>query len=306
MGKKLMYMGLECGGGIGGSGTGDMSASIYDSELDVASEGGIPGFVDAQIADKADKVTSATSGNFAGLDANGNLIDSGHKHSDYLTAHQDISGKADKVTSATSGNFAALDSNGNLTDSGHKHSDYLTQHQDISGKADKVSNATNGNFAGLDANGNLTDSGSKASDFLTQHQDISGKMNTNGSNAASDVTFGGSFTVGTRGSGTVGINSIAQGYQTVASGEYSHAEGYQTTASVGGQFVIGQRNDNKNNTMFEVGNGESGYPSNAFEVYQDGSLSTDNGATKHKLGILQVDPTDATFMATPGAIWIET
>ena len=36
--------------------------------------------------DKADKVTSATSGNFAGLDSSGNLTDSGHKHGDYVTA----------------------------------------------------------------------------------------------------------------------------------------------------------------------------------------------------------------------------
>ena len=75
---------------------------------------------------KADKVASATSGNFAALDSNGNLTDSGHKDSDYLKSHQDISGKADKVASAVSGNFAALDGNGNLTDSGHKDSDYLT------------------------------------------------------------------------------------------------------------------------------------------------------------------------------------
>ena len=34
---------------------------------------------------KADKVSSPTSGNFAALDGNGNLTDSGHKHSDYLT-----------------------------------------------------------------------------------------------------------------------------------------------------------------------------------------------------------------------------
>ena len=34
---------------------------------------------------KADKVSDAVSGNFAGLDSNGNLTDSGHKHSDYLT-----------------------------------------------------------------------------------------------------------------------------------------------------------------------------------------------------------------------------
>ena len=38
------------------------------------------------IADKTDKVSSATNGNFAGLDANGNLTDSGNKASDFQTA----------------------------------------------------------------------------------------------------------------------------------------------------------------------------------------------------------------------------
>lgn len=55
---------------------------------------GISGVVDLgtvitshqDISGKADKVTSATNGNFASLDSNGNLTDSGHKHSDYLTS----------------------------------------------------------------------------------------------------------------------------------------------------------------------------------------------------------------------------
>lgn len=42
---------------------------------------------------KADKVSQATSGNFASLDGNGNLADSGHKHSDYASSTQ--GGKAD-------------------------------------------------------------------------------------------------------------------------------------------------------------------------------------------------------------------
>ena len=76
------------------------------------------------ISGKADKVSSPTNGNFAGLDSSGNLTDSGSKASDFLTSHQDISGKADKVSSPTNGNFAGLDSNGNLTDSGSKASDF--------------------------------------------------------------------------------------------------------------------------------------------------------------------------------------
>ena len=47
------------------------------------------------VSSKADKVTNATAGNFAGLDATGNLTDSGKKPSDFLTQHQDISGKQD-------------------------------------------------------------------------------------------------------------------------------------------------------------------------------------------------------------------
>lgn len=65
------------------------------------------------VTDKADKVTNATSGNFAGLDANGNLTDSGSKASDFLTQHQDISGKADK--SATVSTVTWDDSNTKLT-----------------------------------------------------------------------------------------------------------------------------------------------------------------------------------------------
>ena len=60
---------------------------------------------DSRVPNKADKVSSATSGNFAALDANGNLTDSGHKHSDYLTSHQDISGKIDKPSSPATGAF---------------------------------------------------------------------------------------------------------------------------------------------------------------------------------------------------------
>ena len=82
--------------------------------------------VNAAINAKADKVSNPTSGNFAGLDSNGNLTDSGSKASDFLTSHQDISGKADKVSGATSGHFAGLDANGNLTDSGKKASDFQT------------------------------------------------------------------------------------------------------------------------------------------------------------------------------------
>ena len=42
--------------------------------------------VNASLAQKADKVANATNGHFAGLDANGNLTDSGKKASDFVAA----------------------------------------------------------------------------------------------------------------------------------------------------------------------------------------------------------------------------
>ena len=44
------------------------------------------------ISGKADKVSNATNGNFASLDSNGNLVDSGHKHSDYTGFYTKPSG----------------------------------------------------------------------------------------------------------------------------------------------------------------------------------------------------------------------
>lgn len=98
------------------------SGGVYSALAGKANTSDIP-----DITGKADKVASAVSGNFAGLDGNGNLTDSGSKASDFLTQHQDITGKADKVTGATSGHFAGLDSNGNLTDSGKSSSDFAGQ-----------------------------------------------------------------------------------------------------------------------------------------------------------------------------------
>ena len=58
------------------------------------------------ISGKADKVASATNGNFAGLDANGNLTDSGKKAADFATAAQ--GGKADTAIQSVKVNGTAL------------------------------------------------------------------------------------------------------------------------------------------------------------------------------------------------------
>jgi hypothetical protein len=124
--------------------------------------------------EKAEKVSSPTSGDFAGLDSGGNLTDSGKKAADFAAQDHTHAGKADKVSSPTSGDFAGLDSSGNLTDSGKKAADFAVQDHTHAGKADKVSSPTSGDFAGLDSSGNLTDSGKKAADFADASHSHSG------------------------------------------------------------------------------------------------------------------------------------
>ena len=58
------------------------------------------------ISGKADKVASAINGNFAGLDSNGNLTDSGSKAADFATAAQ--GGKADTAIQSVKVNGTAL------------------------------------------------------------------------------------------------------------------------------------------------------------------------------------------------------
>ena len=65
----------------------------------------------------AEKVSGATAGHVAGLDANGNLTDSG-------VAAADIQ---QKVTSATSGNVATFNSNGFVQDGGVAASEIVTK-----------------------------------------------------------------------------------------------------------------------------------------------------------------------------------
>ena len=62
----------------------------------------------SDIDDKADKVSGATAGNFAGLDASGNLTDSGKKASDFATAsHNQASNTINAMTGYTKASTAA-------------------------------------------------------------------------------------------------------------------------------------------------------------------------------------------------------
>lgn len=78
--------------------------------------------------------------------------------------------------------------------------------------------------------------------------------------------------------------SHAEGIDTVASGYCSHAAGYNTTAGQAYQTVIGHYNNNKTNTLFEIGNGNNASSrTNAFEIYEDGTIGIKYGGNTYSL-----------------------
>lgn len=73
-----------------------------------------------------------------------------------------------------------------------------------------------------------------------------------------------------------GESSHAEGNFTTASGNYSHSGGSLTKAGYSYQTAIGYRNQNKEDTLFEVGDSTSS-DKNAFEVTGNGFISTGKG-----------------------------
>lgn len=76
----------------------------------------------------------------------------------------------------------------------------------------------------------------------------------------------------TEGMGNIALHAAhAEGINTKAIGEASHTGGISTNANQVAQTAIGKFNNNKETTLFEIGNGiDDANRSNAFEVYNDG------------------------------------
>ena len=149
---------------------------------------------------KADKVTGATNGDIAGLDANGNLTDSGIAASNVVQ----------KVSGATNGNFAGLDANGNLTDSGNKASDFKTVQTAVSDPTASGTSTTAITNITQDANGVI----------VPTKKTIVDTKNTAGSTDSSSKLF------------LVGATSQADNPQTYSDDEVYTTSGVLTTKSV--------------------------------------------------------------------------
>lgn len=117
--REEMYLDAIAQGG--GAGDGDMKKSVYDSDLSVASAGGIKDFVEGALGNYVEKSETA------GLLKNDGSVDT----NSYAT----------QATSPTEGNIAKLDSNGNLVDSG-KSADVIPSSATSSNKLSTESDIT--------------------------------------------------------------------------------------------------------------------------------------------------------------------
>ncbi|MFQ6723954.1 MAG: hypothetical protein ACLRFE_01285 [Clostridia bacterium] len=109
-----------------------------------------------------------------------------------------------------------------------------------------------------------------------------GGMTINGSNADSHVNFAGAFTVGNRKSGsTIGTNSTAEGYNTIASGNYSHAEGYYSQAKYYASHAEGNNTKANNNCTHAEGNDTK---ANGVDSHAEGQYTEANGEASHAEG----------------------
>ena len=66
------------------------------------------------------------------------------------------------------------------------------------------------------------------------------------------------------------LDATTEAFTTELKEKYDEAE--NKLEAFKDKVVIGEFNDNKENTLLEVGNGTSESPSNAFEVYKDGTV----------------------------------
>ena len=140
---------------------GDMQKSVYDTDDDgivdkaeqlddgsgnTATPSEIRQAIDTDIPNlqnnKADKVSGATAGNFAGLDANGNLTDSGVKKDDTVTSTSNV-WSAQKIQDE-------LDTK---SDVGHTHDDRYYQKSEFINQSAGATDA--GKPVVLDADGNI-------------------------------------------------------------------------------------------------------------------------------------------------------
>ena len=109
---------------------------------------------------------------------------------------------------------------------------------------------------------------------------LSGKMDK------ANPTGTGSFSLNRASGSTVGVNSVAEGNNCTASGNYSHAEGTFTVASKNGSHAEGQQTTASGN--YSHAEGRDTTASGGYGSHAEGYGSTASGDTSHAEGSLTI------------------
>ena len=202
------------------------------------------------------------SGTAAHTEGNNTLASGKHSHSEgWLTEATGNSSHAEGCQTDATGPFSHAEGNWTTASDNSSHAEgYMTEALGIHSHAEGESTKASG--PNSHAEGNLCEAGniSHAEGYNTQAIPAEGKWVAHAEGVNTQAT---------------GTASHAQGAETSASGDHSHAGGYYTEAQYTSQTVIGEFNENKEDTLFEVGNGKSTDANdrkNAFEVYRNGSI----------------------------------
>ena len=113
------------------------------------------------------------------------------------------------------------------------------------------------------------------STYKLSHTDILSNLKTN-NNTVAPIT--GNIVDGDGYLSTVSLYDESGAQQNTATGIGAHARGYRTTATGAYSYAIGRYNVGKNDTLFEIGCGDSNLRKNAFEVTSAGNINL-NGST---------------------------
>jgi hypothetical protein len=203
---------------------------------------------DDAVSNKADKVTSSTSGHFAGLDSNGNLTDSGSKPADFAasaTAHSQNTDTQLKsgVVNITSVNVVEIneyaisrDVDNSLFGTANNTHVNLGRSSVTGTTGQNYTNATVGGGVSNQATRNgATVTGGTTNTAAGVSATVGGGISNQATNQNATVCGGTSNT--SSGYSASGEAAQAIGTACTASGQGSSAEGYYAVASLQGQFA---------------------------------------------------------------------
>lgn len=207
----------------------------------------IPAPVD--ISNKADKVANATSGNFASLDANGNLVDSGKAVFTVLPITDGGTGNSNGYIRTGQASGTTVGASATCEGVGTTALGIASHAEGVNTNASKMASHAEGN--GTTASGSCSHAEGDETTAAGDSSHAEGSRTTaSGANSHAEGST----------SAASGVDAHAEGYNTTASGRYSHAEGSVTKAWGDNSHAEGTYTIANSNYSHAGGRGSADYP----------------------------------------------